>query len=309
MAGLTDPRLYLGDARDLSPIPDGSVHLIVTSPPYWQLKDYGHQQQIGFHQSFPEYIDHLNRVWMECERVLHPGCRMCVNVGDQFARAAYYGRYKLLSIQSEVIRFLETMGMDYMGTLIWQKVTTTRTTGGANIMGSFPFPRNGMAKIDYEYILLFKKPGHAPKPSAAQKAAARMTTEEWNRYFAGHWTFPGVRQEKHLAAFPEELPARLIRMFSFPEETVFDPFAGSGTTLLAAAKRDRAALGFEIVPEYAETARLRLEAAGHRLDLVEAPPPTIDLDRLPYRTALSRDLERIEDPRRRTFGVAVERPR
>ena len=122
-------------------VTDASVHLVVTSPPYWQLKDYGPEAQIGYHHSYEEYINHLNLVWQECERVLHPGCRLCVNIGDQFARAAYYGRYKIMPIRTEIIKFCETIGFDYMGAVIWQKVTTCNTSGGATIMGSFPFPQ------------------------------------------------------------------------------------------------------------------------------------------------------------------------
>ena len=120
---------------------DRSVHLVVTSPPYWQLKDYGTENQIGFHESYESYINNLNLVWSECERVLHPGCRLCINIGDQFARSVYYGRYKVIPIRTEIIKFCETIGFDYMGAVIWQKVTTTNTTGGASIMGSFPYPR------------------------------------------------------------------------------------------------------------------------------------------------------------------------
>lgn len=243
-------RLIVGDSRWMKEIEDGSVHLAVTSPPYWQLKDYGHPGQIGFHQSYEEYVNDLNMVWQECFRVLHPGCRMCVNVGDQFSRAIHYGRYKLMSIQSEVIRFCETLGMDYMGTIVWQKVTTTRTTGGAAIMGSYPFPRNGMIKVDYEHILLFKKLGEAPKPSREVKERSRLTRDEWNEYFAGHWRIPGARQDTHVAVFPEEIPRRLVKMFSFWGETVLDPFAGSGTTLKAAADLGRGSVGYEVNPAF-----------------------------------------------------------
>ena len=140
----------------MSELPDSSVHLVVTSPPYWQLKDYGHDGQIGFDDSYEAYINNLNLVWNECHRVLHPGCRLCVNIGDQFARAVYYGRYKVIPIRTEITKFCETLGFDYMGAIIWQKATTCNTTGGATVMGSFPYPRNGIVKIDYEFILLFK---------------------------------------------------------------------------------------------------------------------------------------------------------
>ena len=141
-------RIILGDSRRMSLLTDRSVHFIVTFPPYWQLKDYGADDQIGFHESYEDHINNLNLVWQECDRVLHPGCRMCINIGDQFARSVYYGRYKVIPIRTEIIRFCETLGMDYMGAVIWQKVTTTNTTGGASIMGSFPYPRNGVLKMD-----------------------------------------------------------------------------------------------------------------------------------------------------------------
>lgn len=239
-----------GDSRKMSEVADQSVHLIITSPPYWQLKDYGTDNQIGFNDSYESYINSLNLVWKECYRVLHDGCRLCINIGDQFARSVYYGRYKVIPIHSEIIRFCETIGFDFMGQIIWQKTTTTNTTGGGAVMGSFPYPRNGIVKLDFEYILLFKKQGNAPKPSANQKKASEMTNEEWNTYFSGHWYFNGAKQDKHLAMFPEELPKRLIKMFSFPQETVLDPFMGSGTTATVAQKLNRNSIGYEINPDF-----------------------------------------------------------
>ncbi len=239
-------RIIIGDSRRMREVPDESVHLIVTSPPYWQLKDYGDERQIGFHDSYEEYINNLNLVWKECHRVLHKGCRLCVNIGDQFARSVYYGRYKVIPIRTEIIKFCETVGFDYMGAIIWQKVTTTHTTGGATVMGSFPYPRNGILKLDYEFILIFKKHGKPPRASRELKEKSKLTQEEWNRYFTGHWNFPGERQDKHLAMFPEELPRRLIKMFSFVGDTVLDPFLGSGTTTLAARNLSRNSIGYEI---------------------------------------------------------------
>jgi site-specific DNA-methyltransferase (adenine-specific) len=243
-------KIINGDSRQMSELQDRSVHLIITSPPYWQLKDYGTDNQIGFNDSYESYINNLNLVWSECYRVLHDGCRLCINIGDQFARSVYYGRYKVIPIHSEIIRFCETVGFDFMGQIIWQKQTTMNTSGGGAVMGSFPHPRNGIVKLDFEYILLFKKQGNAPKPTQKQKDNAVMTNEEWNTYFNGHWYFNGAKQDKHLAMFPEELPARLIKMFSFPEETVLDPFMGSGTTALVAKKLNRNSVGYEINPEF-----------------------------------------------------------
>ncbi|MBF0317937.1 MAG: thermonuclease family protein [Nitrospirae bacterium] len=234
----------------MSLLADESVHLVITSPPYWQLKDYGTEDQIGFHESYESYINNLSLVWKECFRILHPGCRLCINIGDQFARSVYYGRYKVIPIRTEIIKFCETIGFDYMGAVIWQKVTTCNTTGGATIMGSFPYPRNGILKLDYEFILLFKKHGVPPSPTKEQKELSIMTKDDWNTYFSGHWYFAGAKQDGHIAMFPEELPARLIKMFSFYGETVLDPFLGSGTTTLAARNLGRCSVGYEINPDF-----------------------------------------------------------
>lgn len=247
---MTEHKIIFGDSRSLNKIGDKSVQLIITSPPYWQLKDYGTEDQIGFNDSYEEYINNLNLVWKECNRVLSDGCRLCINIGDQFARSVYYGRYKVIPIRTEIIRFCEFLGMDYMGAIIWQKTTTMNTSGGGAIMGSFPYPRNGILKMDYEFILLFKKLGNAPKPTKEQKELSAMTKEEWKQYFSSHWNFNGVRQMGHIAMFPEELPKRLIKMFSFAGETVFDPFSGSGTTSLAAKNLGRNSIGYEINKEF-----------------------------------------------------------
>lgn len=255
---MTTHKIIFGDSRSLNLMQDKSVQLIITSPPYWQLKDYGAENQIGFNDSYEEYINNLNLVWKECNRVLADGCRLCINIGDQFARSVYYGRYKVIPIRTEIIRFCESLGMDYMGAIIWQKSTTMNTSGGGAVMGSFPYPRNGILKMDYEFILLFKKLGTAPKPTPKQKAESAMSKEEWNQYFASHWSFNGVKQMGHIAMFPEELPKRLIKMFSFAGETVFDPFAGSGTTLQAAEHLGRNSVGYEINKDFAPIIKEKL---------------------------------------------------
>lgn len=239
-------------------VKDNSVHLIITSPPYWQLKDYGNERQIGYHDSYENYINNLNLVWQESFRVLNPGCRLCINIGDQFARSVYYGRYKVIPIRTEIIKFCETIGFDYMGAIIWQKATTMNTTGGATVMGSFPYPRNGIIKIDYEFILIFKKIGSPPKVSKERKEKSKMSKEEWNEFFSGHWTFPGQKQEGHLAMFPEKLPSRLIKMFSFVDDIVLDPFLGSGTTSLAAKNLKRNSIGYEINSEFFDIIKSKL---------------------------------------------------
>jgi len=254
----THHQIIIGDSRWMKEVEDESVHLVITSPPYWQLKDYGNGKQIGFNDTYEEYINNLNLVWSECHRVLHKGCRLCVNIGDQFARSVYYGRYKVIPIRTEIIKFCESAGFDYMGAIIWQKVTTCHTTGGATVMGSYPYPRSGIIKLDYEFILVFKKYGESPKVSQKIKEQSKLTQEEWSQYFTGHWNFTGERQDKHLAMFPEELPRRLIRMFSFIGDTVLDPFLGSGTTSLGARNLDRNSIGYEINEDFLTIIREKL---------------------------------------------------
>lgn len=295
-------------------LPDNSVHLIVTSPPYWQLKDYGSENQIGFNDSYEKYINNLNLVWKECYRVLHDGCRLCINIGDQFARSVYYGRYKVIPIHSEIIRFCETIGFDFMGQIIWQKTTTMNTTGGGAVMGSFPYPRNGIVKLDFEYILLFKKQGDAPKPTPEQKAQSAMTNEEWNTYFSGHWYFNGAKQDKHLAMFPEELPKRLIKMFSFPQETVLDPFMGSGTTAAVAKALGRNSVGYEINGDFIPLIKDRIGSNNLiekvQIDYIEQSV-NIDVEdeisKLPYRFIDVHKTDKKIDVKQLRFGSKIDK--
>jgi modification methylase len=243
-------QIILGDSRSLAELGDGSVDLVVTSPPYWHIKDYGVPGQTGYGQSLHHYLRDLYYVWQECFRVLTPGSRLCLNIGDQFARAAVYGRYKVIPLHAEFIAQCERIGFDFMGSIIWQKKTTINTTGGAVVMGSYPHPPNGLVEIDYEFILLFKKPGQSKKVSTEIKEASRLTKEEWKEYFAGHWHFGGAKQVGHEAMFPAELPRRLIRMFTFRGDTVLDPFLGSGTTVQVALELDRQAVGYEINEDF-----------------------------------------------------------
>lgn len=298
----------------MSEIKDRSVHLIITSPPYWQLKDYGTDNQIGFNDSYENYINNLNLVWSECYRVLYDGCRLCINIGDQFARSVYYGRYKVIPIHSEIIRFCETVGFDFMGQIIWQKQTTMNTSGGGAVMGSFPHPRNGIVKLDFEYILLFKKQGNAPKPTKEQKDNSVMSNDEWNTYFNGHWYFNGAKQDKHLAMFPEELPARLIKMFSFPNEIVLDPFLGSGTTALVAKKLNRNSVGYEINPEFIPIIREKIGGNDAFMqietEIIKQPEATIDfeeeINELPYQFVDTHKLDKKIDVKKMQYGSKID---
>ncbi|MEA3414789.1 MAG: DNA methyltransferase [Thermodesulfobacteriota bacterium] len=295
---------------------DKSVHLVITSPPYWQLKDYGTNEQIGFNDSYENYINNLNLVWKGCYRVLDNGCRLCVNIGDQFARSVYYGRYKVIPIRTEIIKFCESIGFDYMGAIIWQKKTTTNTTGGASIMGSFPFPRNGILSIDYEFILLFKKLGAPKKPDKKNKELSRMTKEEWKEYFSGHWNFGGVKQDGHIAMFPEELPKRLIKMFSFVGDKILDPFLGSGTTSLAAKNLDRNSVGYEINHEFIPYIKRKLQANqpdlfGTKYEFIEQERIDVnfnkEINKLPYVFKDFHAFDKKIDPKKLQFGSKIDK--
>ena len=314
MLNKTKHTIINGDSRQMSELKDESVHLIATSPPYWQLKDYGTENQIGFHDDYETYINHLNLTWQECFRVLHKGCRLCINIGDQFARSTYYGRYKIIPIHSEIIKFCEMIGFDFMGQIIWQKATTMNTSGGASIMGSYPNPRNGIVKLDFEYILLFKKQGNAPKPTKEQKENSIMTNEEWNTYFNGHWYFSGAKQDKHLAMFPEELPHRLIKMFSFPGETVLDPFMGSGTTALAARNLNRNSVGYEINPDFVSIIKEKIGSDDAFMkvetEIIKQPELKSDFEKrikeLPYQFIDTHKLDKKIDVKKIQYGSKID---
>jgi len=312
----TNHKVVIGDSRNMAELKNNSVHLVITSPPYWQLKDYGSLDQIGFNDSYENYINNLNLVWKECFRVLNDGCRLCINIGDQFARSVYYGRYKIIPIRTEIIKFCETIGLDYMGAIIWQKATTMNTTGGATIMGSFPYPRNGIIKLDYEFILIFKKLGVSPFVSKETKEESKMSKDEWNQYFNGHWNFNGAKQDKHLAMFPEELPKRLIKMFSFVGDNVLDPFLGSGTTTLAAKNLNRNSVGYEINNNYLPTIKEKIGATKDDLfknvvfEFIDQKQHNInyakDISELPYIFKDTIKFDRKIDPKKLQFGSKID---
>ena len=297
-------KIYLGDSRAMTELEDAGIDLAVTSPPYWHIKDYGVPGQIGYGQSLHEYLKDLYRTWRECFRVLREGGRLCINIGDQFARAAVYGRYKVIPLHAEIINQCEHLGFDFLGAIIWQKKTTMNPSGGAVVMGSYPFPPNGIVEIDYEFILIFKKPGPSKKISTDIKEASRLTKEEWKQYFAGHWHFGGARQIGHEAMFPEELPRRLIKMFTFVGDTVLDPFLGSGTTVKVALEAARNAVGFEINPDFLEAIPRKIGVRDrlpfyNELHLIKTDKRIEELPEIDYTPAIRNAVARQEAPGRR----------
>ncbi|MCX7600046.1 MAG: site-specific DNA-methyltransferase, partial [Armatimonadetes bacterium] len=254
--------VIIGDSRQMPELQSESVHLVVPSPPYWCIKDYEHPGQIGAGQSYEQYLEDLGKVLGEAARVLHCGCRMAINIGDQFLRASEHGRYRVQPLGADVINIGRRLGLDYMGAIIWRKITTTVTTGGGCWMGSTYYPRDGHITYEHEYIVLLKKPGRPPgPPSPEAKMLSRLTKEQRSAWFRGIWDdLPPVRQEPHQAMFPVGLPSRLIRMYTFWGETVLDPFLGSGTTCIAAALEGRNSIGYEINPAFEALIRQRWQA-------------------------------------------------
>jgi site-specific DNA-methyltransferase (adenine-specific) len=202
-----------------------------------------------------------------------------------------------------------------MGAIIWQKKTTSNTTGGASLMGSYPTPRNGILSIDYEFILLFKKLGTPIKPNRELKEQSKMTKEEWKIYFAGHWNFGGARQNGHIAMFPEELPKRLIKMFSFVGDTVLDPFLGSGTTSLAAKKLNRNSVGYEINSEFIPYIERKLEINQGDIfnsdySFIKQEKLNVDfkneIKKLPYIFEDFHKFNKKTDPKKLQFGSKID---
>jgi len=294
-------KIIIGDSRNMLEIKDESVQLVVTSPPYWSIKDYGNRNQIGYGQTLHEYLKDLYRVWKESYRVLESGRRLIINIGDQFARSIIYGRYKIIPLHAEIISQCENIGFDYMGSIIWQKKTTMNTTGGASVMGSYPYPPNGMVEIDYEHILIFKKPGKSKKISKEIKEKSKLTKEEWKKFFYGHWYFGGAKQIDHQAMFPDELPYRLIKMFTFIGETVLDPFLGSGTTAKVALGLNRNVIGYEINEQFLEIIKKKIKNKdfNERIDVLKRNEEIV-LEEIDYVPAI-KDAKPILEPNKLKF--------
>ncbi len=174
---------------------------------------------------------------------------MCINIGDEYLRANERNPYQIIPLHSYVVNNIltnfGTRRVIYLGSIIWQKIPTTRTSGGASVMGSYGYPRNGYVSYNFEFIAIFKKRGYPPRPPE-NKHDEKIDITEWRDLFNGVWRFKGVRQVGGIATFPEELPSRLIRMFTYEGDTVLDPFLGSGTTTKVAFEMGRNSVGYEI---------------------------------------------------------------
>ena len=251
---LYSPKLLTGDARTiLKDKPARSVGLVVTSPPYFMLKE------APWGGSYDDYQKILNDIWKCCYDLLDNSCRLVINIGDEQTSTELYGRHKSIPIHADIITGCENIGYDYMGTIIWVKARTMRSGGGGAILGSYPYPREFLPAYNYEYILIFKKPGRGNKPNDIIKARSKVTKSDWKEWYNAIWTFPGEKKGFHSAPFPIELPERLIRVFSFMGDIVLDPFSGSGTTPLTAMRWGRKGIGIDINETYSKKAIGRIE--------------------------------------------------
>ena len=263
-AATTKHVLHQGDARHLEWIPSESIHLIVTSPPYWTLKEYPqHQFQLGLIADYDAFHDELEKVWRHCFRVLVPGGRLVCVVGDVCLSRRKHGRHMVMPLHADIVVRARRIGFDNLSPIFWYKIANARyeveNGNGAGFLGK-PYEPNAIIKNDVEFILMLRKPGGYRQPSDDQREASRLTKEEHKEWFQQVWNgLTGESTKNHPAPYPVELAYRLVRMFSFVGDTVLDPFMGTGTTLLAAARCDRNSVGVEIEPSYVRIAKSRLE--------------------------------------------------
>ena len=258
---MTYHTLYRGDSRDLSYIPTESVHLVLTSPPYWNLKEYERgEHQLGLIDDYQRFVDELAKVWCECYRILVPGGRSVCIVGDVCLSRRKYGKHAVMPLHSDIAVSCRKIGFDNLNPILWHKIANARFE--ANICSSYlgkPYEPNAIIKNDIEYILMERKPGGYRKPTEEQRNRSRISKQDFQKWFSQIWELPGAStKHDHPAPFPLELASRLIQMYSFVEDTVVDPFCGSGTTILAAMQHGRNSIGIETEETYCKNSLKRL---------------------------------------------------
>lgn len=255
-------RLVNGDARELAYLDDGSVHLVVTSPPYWNLKQYNENpDQLGHIQDYDAFLFELEKVWRHVFRILVPGGRLVCVVGDVCVARRDFGRHLVFPLHADICVMCRRIGFDNLNPIIWHKIANAsyEVENGSKFLGK-PYEPNAIIKNDMEFILMQRKPGGYRKPTERQRDASRIDKEAFDRWFQQIWNITGASTKHHPAPFPLELATRLVRMFSFTEDTVLDPFCGSGTTMVAALRTGRNSVGIEIDPEYCRMAARYLKA-------------------------------------------------
>ncbi|MBI3704008.1 MAG: site-specific DNA-methyltransferase [Rhizobiales bacterium] len=261
----TKHQIHKGDARDLSWLPDKSVHLVVTSPPYWTLKKYEKRRgQLGEVAEYEGFLTELDKVWRECARVLVPGGRICCVVGDVCIPRKRDGRHRVMPLHADIQARARGIGLDCLTPILWHKIANGVTEAQGNGAGFYgkPYQPGAVVKNDVEYILFMRKGGEYRKTSMLQKALSMLTKEEMQAWFNSFWSdIKGASTRNgHPAPYPIELAERLVRMFSFAGDTVLDPFLGTGSTTIAAIRTGRNSIGNEIEPKYLKIAKARAKA-------------------------------------------------
>ncbi len=263
----TSHQLHLGDARSMGFLTAESVHLVVTSPPYWTLKRYRDgDSQMGHMEDYDEFLAGLDEVWHQCYDALVPGGRVVCVVGDVcLSRRKNKGRHTVVPLHSSIQERCRLIGYDNLSPIIWHKIANAVYEAGPGGFLGKPYEPNGVLKNDIEFILLERKPGGYRKPALPTRLMSVIGEDEHRQWFQQIWTgLTGASTRDHPAPYPVELAERLIRMFSFAGDTVLDPFMGTGTTTIAASRAGRNSIGVEIDSsyfEYAET-RIRNDTTG-----------------------------------------------
>lgn len=279
----TKHRLHLGDARDLSWVKSESVHLVVTSPPYWTLKKYRDRDgQLGDIADYEAFLDELDRVWRECTRILVPGGRIVCVVGDVCIPRKQGGRHYVRPLHADIQVRSRYLDLDCLTPILWHKIANGVTEAEGNGAGFYgkPYQPGSIVKNDVEYILFFRKPGGYRSVPPIQKALSMLSREEMQSWFRSIWTdIRGAStREGHPAPYPVVLAERLIRMFSFAGDTVIDPFLGTGSTSIAALNCGRNSMGNEIEPAYLDLARKNLTTIQRKLRTCRATQALVTID-------------------------------
>ncbi|MFP3941968.1 MAG: DNA-methyltransferase, partial [Thermoanaerobaculia bacterium] len=234
---------------------------------YWTLKEYpGADGQLGAVEDYEEFLDTLDEVWRQVHRVLVPGGRLVVVVGDVCLSRKVFGRHLVMPLHASIQERCRRLGFDNLAPIIWYKIANARfevENGAAGFLGK-PYEPNAVIKNDIEFILFQRKPGGYRRPSLASRLLSVIPEAKHREWFQQVWTLRGASTREQPAPYPLELAERLVRMFSFAGDTVLDPFAGTGSTSLAARRWGRHSVGYEIEPEYFELAagRLRQQQAS-----------------------------------------------
>jgi site-specific DNA-methyltransferase (adenine-specific) len=260
-------RLVNGDARELAFLPDESVHLVITSPPYWNLKRYNENpNQLGHLDDYEVFLGEIDKVWEHVHRILVPGGRLVCVVGDVCVSRKRYGRHLVFPLHADICVLCRKIGFDNLNPIIWHKISNAsyEVTNGSKFLGK-PYEPNAIIKNDMEFILMQRKPGGYRKPTEQQRRQSRIDKKDFDCWFQQIWNIPGASLKNHPAPFPLELASRLVRMFSFAGDTVFDPFCGSGTTMVAALRNERNSIGVEIDPDYCRMIARNLKAESNDL--------------------------------------------